>query len=62
MVFLAELISFASRSCAEAVSSCEVMLVLAKLIAQSNRSVASLSVVKTILKILLNLCRVRKIH
>lgn len=52
----------ASRKCAEAASSADVISVLIKLVAQTNRNSASLSVVKTILKIILNLCRVSYIH
>lgn len=57
-VFSLELMTLASRNCAETLSSSGAVSVLVELITQTNRSSASLSVVKTILKILLNLCKV----
>ena len=53
-----ELMTSASRNCAEAICSAGTVPVLVKLIHQTNRNAASLSVVKTILQIFLNLCRV----
>lgn len=48
----------ASRKCAQTVSSADIVTVLVKLISQTNRNSASLSVVKTVLQIFLNLCKV----
>ena len=53
-----ELVTFASRNCAEAMSSPEAISALIDLISQSNRSSASFSIVKTVLKIFQNLCKV----
>jgi aspartokinase len=55
----AELMTSASRNCAEALSSAAAISALIDLVSQSNRSSASLSIVKTVLKIFLNLCKVR---
>ena len=53
-----ELITSVSKSCTETIVSSGALAVLLDLVTQSNRSSASLLVIKTIIRILLNVCKV----
>ena len=55
-----ELMTSVSKSCTETMASSGALVVLLDLVTQSNRSSASLMIIKTIIRILLNVCKVRQ--
>lgn len=57
-IFLAELMTYVSEGCSKALVSSGALSVLLDLVAKTNRSAASLHVVKTIVRILLNITKV----
>lgn len=61
-IFLAELMTYVSEGCSKALVSSGALSVLLDLMAKTNRSAASLHVVKTIVRILLNVTKVSLTH